>query len=131
MKGMLRQFSSLSLKLQSRTYNIVTSFSEVDFTIAFLKAMKTAGGGKSKKKALAISATNTFKGVQLAEGIPDINAEQFMEAVIDELSRRVNARSTLLADLQKLYKINWPPVESDELILFGEESVTRLAQGLS
>jgi hypothetical protein len=68
--------------------------------------MKTAGGGKSKKKALAISATNTFKGVQLAEGKPGINAEQFMAAVIDELSRRVNARSTLLADLQTLYKNN-------------------------
>jgi hypothetical protein len=46
---------------------------------------------------LAISATNTFKGVQLAEGKPGINAEQFMAAVIDEPSRRVNARSTLLA----------------------------------
>jgi hypothetical protein len=42
----------------------------------------------------------------------------------------VNAWSTLLADLQKLYKNNWPPVESDELILFGEESVARLAKRL-
>jgi hypothetical protein len=64
---------------------------------------------------LAVSATNTFKGVQLAEGKPGINAEQFMAAVIDELSRRVNARSTLLADLKKLYKNNWPPVESDSV----------------
>jgi hypothetical protein len=77
---------------------------------------------------LAISATNTFKGVQLAE--LGINAEQFMAAIINELSRRVNARSTLLADLQKLYKNNWPPVENDELILFAEESVTRLAKRL-
>jgi hypothetical protein len=120
MKDVLRELSSLSLELQSRTCNIVTTFSEVDSTIAVLKAMKTAGGGKSKKKALAISATNTFKGVQLAEGKPGINAEQFMAAVIDELIRRVNARSTLLADLQKLYKNNWPPLESDELILFGK-----------
>jgi len=41
--------------------------------------------------------------------------------------------STLLEDLQKLYKINWPPVGSDELVLFEEESVNRLAKrfGLS
>ena len=92
--------------------------------------MKTAGGGKSAKKVLAISAASTFKGVLLAEGKPGINAGQFMAAVIDELSRRVNGRSTLLADLQKLYKNNWPPVDSDELILFGEESVIRLAKRL-
>jgi hypothetical protein len=79
---------------------------------------------------LAISATNTFKEVQLAEGKPCINPEQFMAAVIDEISRRVNARSTLLADPHELYKNNWPSVESDELILFGEESVTRLAKWL-
>jgi hypothetical protein len=85
MKDMLRELSSLSLKLQSRTCNIVTTFSKVDSTTAVLKAMKTAGGGKSKKKALAVSATNTFKGVQLAEGKLGINAEQFMTAVIDEL----------------------------------------------
>jgi hypothetical protein len=77
---------------------------------------------------LAISATNTFKETQLAEGKPGINAEQFMAAVIDELSRGVNARSTLLADLQKLYKNNWPPVEKTD---FGEESVTRLTKRLS
>jgi hypothetical protein len=75
-------------------------------------------------KALAISATNKHihrSSTVLAEGKPGmINAEQFMAAVIDELIRRVNARSTLLADLQKLYKNNWPPLESDELILFGK-----------
>jgi hypothetical protein len=130
MKDVLRELSSLSLELQSRTCNIVTAFSEVDSIIAVLKAMKTAGGGKSKKKALAISTTNIFKEVQLAEGKPGINTEQFMAAVIDELIRRANARSILLADLQKLYKNNWPPVESDELILFGEGSVTRLAKRL-
>jgi hypothetical protein len=54
---------------------------------------------------LAISATNTFKGVQLAEGKPGINAEQLMAAVIDELSRRVNARSTLLADYKSCTRI--------------------------
>jgi len=130
MKDVLRELSSLSLKLQSRTCNIVTGFSEIDSTITVLKAMKTAGGGKSTMKVLAISATNTFKGVPLAVGKPGINAGQFMAAVIDELSRRVNGKSTLLADLQKLYKNNWPPVDSDELILFGEESVTRLAKRL-
>jgi hypothetical protein len=71
-KDVLRELSSLSFKLQSRTCNIVTTFSEVDSTIAVLKAMKTAGG-KSKKKVLAISATNSFKGVQLAEEKSGIN----------------------------------------------------------
>jgi hypothetical protein len=62
---------------------------------------------------------------------PGINAGQFMTAVIDELSRRVSGRSNLLEDLQKLYKNNWPSADSDELILFGEESVTRLAKRFS
>ena len=46
-----------------------------------------------------------------------------MAAVIDELRRRVSGRSALLTDLQKLYEDNWPPADSEELILFGEESV--------
>jgi hypothetical protein len=127
MKYVLRELSSLSLKLQSRACNIVACYAEVDSTIAVLIAMKTAGGGKSTKK---VSATNRFKGVQLTAGKPGITAGQFMAAVIDELSRRVCGRSTLLTNLQKLYKNNWPPVDSDELILFGEESVTQLAKKL-
>jgi prefoldin subunit 5 len=82
----MRDLNSLSLKLQSRTCNIVTAFSEVDSTIDVLKAMKTAGGGKSTKKVLVISATNTFNRVLLAEKKPGINAGLFMAAVIDELS---------------------------------------------
>ena len=56
-----------------------------------------------------------------------------MTAILDELDRRTTTRSTLLEDLQKLYKVDWPPVGSDELVLFGEESVNRLAKrfGLS
>ena len=55
MKDVLRELSYLSLKLQSRTCNIVTSYAEVDSTIAVLKAMKTAGGEKSTKTVLAAS----------------------------------------------------------------------------
>jgi hypothetical protein len=64
--------------------------------------MKTAGGGKSKKKALAISATNTFIGVQLAKGKPGINAEQFMAAVIDELNvkKRYRFKKTTLYECE-------------------------------
>ena len=81
-----------------------------------------------QRPVLVASATNRFKGVLLTGGRPGINAGQFMTAVIDELSRRVSGRSNLLEDLQKLYKNNWPSADSDELILLGEESVTRLAK---
>jgi len=100
-------------------------------TMAILKALKISGGGKSTK-VLAIGTTKTFKGV-LTGGKPSINAGQFMSVILDELDRRTATMSTLLEDLQKLYKINWPPVGSDELVLFEEESVNRLAKrfGLS
>src|SRR5882757_7124673 len=81
-------------------------------------------------QVLQIGSTKNFKGVLLTDGKPGINAAQFMTAIIDELSRRTNKRSALLEDLQKLYKTNWPPVDSDDLILYGEESVTRLAKRL-
>lgn len=131
MKDVLRELSFLSLKLQARTCNMVTSFAEVSTTIAVLKAMKTAGGGKTTKKIVDIGTTYTFKGVPLTDGKPGINAGQFMAAILDYLSRRTETRSTLLGDLQKLYKTTWPPATSDELILFGEESVMRLAKRLS
>jgi len=90
--------------------------------MAILKALKISGGGKSTKKVLAIGTTNTFKGVLLTDRKPSINARQFMSVILDELDRRTTYRSTLLEDLQKLYKINWPPIGSDELVLFGEVS---------
>jgi hypothetical protein len=134
MKDILRELSFLSLKLQSRTLNIVASHAELDATLAVLKALKNAGGGKSTKKVLNLVTTGTtksFKGVFVTEGKPGINGSQFMTAIIDELCRRTNARSALITDLQVLYKTNWPDVGSDELILFGEEAVTRLAKRLS
>src|SRR6476619_307667 len=74
----------------------------------------------------------TFKGVPLTDGKAGINSSQFMRAVLDSLTRRtVSSPSPLLLDLQKLYKVNWPPAESDELILFGEEEVSRLAKQLT
>jgi len=103
--------------------------------MAILKALKISGDGKSTKKVLAIGTTNTFKhvqtrsntfkGVLLTNGKPSVNAGQFTTAILGELDRRTTAMSTLLEDLQKLYKINWPPVGSDELLLFGVESVHR------
>jgi hypothetical protein len=53
---------------------------------------------------------------------------EFMVSITDELSRRANSRSTLLADLQKLYKNSWPPVDGDEIILLREKSVASLAK---
>jgi len=106
MRDVPRELSCLSLKLQSRTCNLVTSYAEVDATMAILKALKIAGGGKSTNKVLAIGTTNTFKGVLLTDGKPSINAGHFMTAILDELDRRTYTRSTLLEDLQKLYKTN-------------------------
>ena len=85
MKDVLRELSCLSLKLQSRTCNLVTSYAEVEVTMAILKALKISGGGKSTKKVLTIGTTNTFKGVLLTDGKPSINAGQFMSAILDEL----------------------------------------------
>ena len=132
MKDMLRELSYLSLKIQSRTCNIVKSYEEVKSTIAVVRALIIAGGGKSSKKVACIDTTYTFKGVPLTVGKAGINASQFMTAVLDSLTRRtVSSPSPLLLDLQKLYKVNWPPAESDELILFGEEEVSRLAKRLN
>ena len=128
MKDVLRELSCLSLKLQSRSCNLVSSYAEVDATMTVLKALKTSGGGKSTKTVLAIGASNTFKGVLLTAGKPGLNTGQFLTAVVDALGSRTNTRSTLLDDLQQLYKASWPPVDSEELILFGEEAVARLAK---
>jgi hAT family C-terminal dimerisation region len=130
MKDVLRELSFLSLKLQSRTCNMVTSYAEVNTTMAVLRALRNAGGGKSTKRLVDTETTHTFKGVPLTDGRPGINAGQFLTAIIDYLHRRACIRSPLLEDLQKLYKANWPPADSDELILYGEESVTRLAKRL-
>ena len=75
-----------------------------------------------------LSVQNTFNAVLLTAGKPGLNTGQFLTAIVDALGRRTNTRSALLEDLQKLYKSSWPPVDSEELILFGEESVTRLAK---
>lgn len=132
MKDMLRELSYLSLKIQSRTCNIVKSYEEVKSTIAVVRALIIAGGGKSSKKVACIDTTYIFKGVPLTDGKAGINSSQFMRAVLDSLTRRtVSSPSSLLLDLQKLYKVNWPPAESDELILFGEEEVSRLAKRLN
>jgi len=72
---------------------------------------------------LAIGTINAFKAVLLTDGKPSINAGQFMTAIPDELDRRTDTRLTLLEDIQKLYKINWPPVGSDELVLFAGRRV--------
>lgn len=81
------------------------------------------------QKVSDITSTKLFRGVPLTDGKPGINIGQFMTAVIDELSRRVNVRSALLSDLQSLYMNNWPS-DCDELILFGEQSVIRLTKRL-
>ena len=91
--------------------------------------MKTAGGGKSTQKVSDITSTKLFRGVPLTDGKPGINIGQFMTAVIDELSRRINVKSALVSDLQSLYMNSWPS-DCDELILFGEESVIRLTKRL-
>jgi len=105
------------------TAHFKTSYAEVDATMAILKALKISGGGKSTKKVLAIYRHNqNVQGSTLTDGKPSINAGQFMSIILDELDRRTTTRSTLLEDLQKLYKINWPPIGSDELVLFGEVS---------
>jgi len=49
MNDVLREPSCLSLKLQSRTRNLVTSYLEVKATMAIFKALKISGGGKLTK----------------------------------------------------------------------------------
>ena len=126
----------LCLKLQARDCNILKSFTAVDTTVAVLKAFNSAGGGKTLKKlsrTCTVPATLSFKGVPLSQGKPGVNPGQFLTAVIDNLSRRTADRPAVVQDLHMLREDNWPPRTNDAFVIFGEESVSRLARqfGLS
>lgn len=136
MKDVLAELSGLSLKLQARDCNILKSFTAVDTTVAVLKAFNSAGGGKTLKKlsrTCTVPATLSFKGVPLSQGKPGVNPGQFLTAVIDNLSRRTADRPAVIQDLHMLREDNWPPRANDAFVIFGEESVSRLARqfGLS
>jgi len=55
MKDALRELSSLSLRLHSRTATIVTSCADIADTVLVFEAMKVAGGGKSVNVAQLVA----------------------------------------------------------------------------
>jgi len=136
MKDVLAELSGLSLQPQARDCNILKSFTAVDTTAAVLKAFNSAGGGKTLKKlsrTCTVPATLSLKGVPLNQGKPGVNPGQFLTAVIDNLSRRTADRPAVIQDIHMLREDNWPPRANDAFVIFGEESVSRLARqfGLS
>ena len=138
MKDVLREVSSLSLKLQKRTITLIQATAAVDTTIRVLSAMKEEGGKSMKKVSDCLQfETHSFKNVILINEIRGgksgasgaIDAKQFMQAIIDNLSRRFpdDIRS-LVKDLTVLEPSSWPHDETR--IIFGEEAVLRLTKKL-
>ena len=135
MKDALRELSSLSLRLQSRTATIATSCADIAKTVRVFEAMKVAGGGKSVKVAqLACDAEledeRLFKSVKLNKrGKSGIHGGQFLTAIVDNLKARLSdGNSDLVSHLQVLDPALWP--NDDSRLLYGEQSVVTLAKRL-
>jgi len=91
MKDVLRELSSLSLRLQSRSATVVISSSNIAETLRVFEGMKMAGNGKSVNAAQLACVSETaedkfFKGIKLLNsGKSGIHAGQFLTAVADNL----------------------------------------------
>ncbi|KAK1888552.1 E3 SUMO-protein ligase KIAA1586 [Dissostichus eleginoides] len=102
MKDILRELQSLSLKLQRREMTLVDSSVHIKQTINVLTAMKTTGGRSTKKAEQGVSS-GFFK-----DRLPE---------------------SSLVQTLKALDKRFWPG-EQEDLTLYGEQEVHRLAKSL-
>ncbi|KAK1879466.1 E3 SUMO-protein ligase KIAA1586 [Dissostichus eleginoides] len=127
MKDILRELQSLSLKLQRREMTLVDSSVHIKQTINVLTAMKTTGGRSTKKAEQGVSS-GFFKDVELTEGRGKINKPRFYESVVATLTKRL-PESSLVQTLKALDKRFWPG-EQEDLTLYGEQEVHRLAKSL-
>ncbi|XP_076829454.1 E3 SUMO-protein ligase KIAA1586-like, partial [Brachyhypopomus gauderio] len=126
MKDVLRELQSLSLKLQRRDTTLVDSNNFIQQTTEILTAMKLQGG-KSATKAQQSILTGLFKGVKFTgERAGKINSPQFYQAVVDNLNARLPS-DDLVQLLRPLHKSSWPQ-KREELILFGETEVHKMAK---
>jgi hypothetical protein len=131
LKDVLRELKSTSMVLQKRETSVCIAVGALNKTISVIKAIKDSGCGKSMRKVHLLNGhpTPAFKKVPLTLGKCRINPQQFMQAVIDCLQRRLPAtNSRLLNELRVLEKTNWPV--DDERILFGDATVLQLAKRL-
>ena len=127
MKDMLRELQGLSLKLQRRDLSLVDATRHIQQTLDVLTAMKEIGG-KSTLKAEQRASVGLFKDVEVSEGREKINRRQFYQSVIDGLRMRM-PESDLVQMLKPLEKHFWPK-DRNELILYGEHEVRKLAKTL-
>lgn len=126
MKDVLRELQSLSLKLQGRHTTLVESHCHIQQTIEILTAMKMQGGRSTAKAKQSISA-GLFKGVTvIGERAGKIKSPQFYQAVVDNLSARLPS-DDLVQLLRPLEKSSWPQ-KHEELVLFGESEVHKMAK---
>ncbi|KAF3836812.1 hypothetical protein F7725_004276, partial [Dissostichus mawsoni] len=84
--------------------------------------------GRSTKKAEQGVSSGFFKDVELTEGRGKINKPRFYESVVATLTKRL-PESSLVQTLKALDKCFWPG-EQEDLTLYGEQEVHRLAKSL-
>ncbi|XP_073693982.1 E3 SUMO-protein ligase KIAA1586-like [Garra rufa] len=126
MKDVLRELQVLSLKLQKRETTLVDSSRYIEQTIEVLQALKLQVGKSSRKAEQSISS-GQFKGVNITvEKEGKINRPQFIQAVIDNLKRRLPS-DDFVELLKPLEMSNWPK-QREQLVLFGEPEVHKLAK---
>jgi len=132
MKDALRELSCLSLRLQSRSATVVSSYGDIAETLRVFEGLKADGGGKSTKAAQLACASEErlFKGIRLVNRRkPSIHAGQFLTAVADNLNARMSVEnSDLVSHLKVLDSSYWP--HDDNRITFGEHSVVMLSKRL-
>jgi len=135
MKDVLREISFLSLKLQERQISVNEAVSNVQTTVKVLQAIKANDGQSSKKIQSCLAKASqenivSFKGVALqgtAEQKGNIDKKQFLQAVIDSVTRRFPDPSRqFIKDLSVLDPEAWP--EDDSRLLYGDDEVVRMCK---
>lgn len=128
----LQELSNLSLELQKRDSNIVTADRCIQTYIRVLQSMKI----KPKKhyiEARRAAEEKSFRDIDLKNNIKiiQINYEQFLQSLIDNLSRRLLNNSEdiekVLSCAKVVYTEFWPdPDEMD--IRYGENEISFLCE---
>lgn len=139
MKDVLREVCSLSLRLQTRNVTVNEALSAKDTTVKVLQAIKLHDGESTKKVNACLNiveseaCTPVFKGIQLngkKEISSGINKHQFLQAMIDSITRRFpDSSRQIVKDLSVLDCAQWP--DDDSRLLYGDDAVHRLCKKFS
>ena len=105
--------------------SLVSSSRHIHQTIEVLSAMKD-NGGKTETKVNGGIASGKYKDVNVRQTQPKINKTQFYQSIIDNLTRRL-PDSDLVTILKPMDQHYWPE-EREQLVLFGEREVVKLAK---